>query len=153
LNALFDAAARNINPSEILIQEIIPGDGNCQFSYCAFFRDGSVHSALVAKHLRQHPREFGRAASYVESADLQEIEELSQRFLRALNFYGLVEVEFKRDPRDGQYKLLDVNVRAWGFHGLGQVAGVDFPYLLFADQLPRMERPALIVVEPNRESE
>src|SRR6266404_89693 len=108
LNALFDAAARNINPSEILIQEIIPGDGNCQFSYCAFFRDGSVHSALVAKRLRQHPREFGRAASYVETADLQEIEELSQRFLRALNFYGLVEVEFKQDPRDGQYKLTDV---------------------------------------------
>jgi predicted ATP-grasp superfamily ATP-dependent carboligase len=135
LNALFDAAAHNINLSEILIQEIVPGDGNCQFSYCAFFRDGSVHSALTAKRLRQHPREFGRAASYVETADLQEIEELSQRFLRALNFYGLVEVEFKQDPRDGQYKLLDVNARAWGFHGLGQVAGVDFPYLLFADQL------------------
>jgi predicted ATP-grasp superfamily ATP-dependent carboligase len=29
---------------------------------------------------------------------------------------------------------LDVNARAWGFHGLGQAAGVDFPYLLFADQ-------------------
>jgi len=135
LNALFDAAVHNINLSEILIQEIVPGDGNCQFSYCAFVRDGSVHSALTAKRLRQHPREFGRAASYVETADLQEIEELSQRFLRALNFYGLVEVEFKQDPRDGQYKLLDVNARAWGFHGLGQVAGVDFPYLLFADQL------------------
>ncbi len=33
-----------------------------------------------------------------------------------------------------QYKLLDVNARAWGFHGLGQAVGVDFPYLLFADQ-------------------
>ncbi len=135
LNTLFDAALHNINLSEILIQEIVPGDGNCQFSYCAFFRDGSAHSALTAKRLRQHPREFGRAASYVETAELQEIEELSQRFLRALNFYGLVEVEFKQDPRDGRYKLLDVNARAWGFHGLGQVAGVDFPYLLFADQL------------------
>ena len=71
----------------------------------------------------------------METADLPEIEELSQRFLRAINFYGLVEVEFKQDARDGQYKLLDVNARVWGFHGLGQVAGVDFPYLLFADQL------------------
>ena len=137
LNALFDAAAHNIRMSEIMIQEIIPGDGNCQLSYCAFFRDGSAHSILTARRLRQHPREFGRAATYVETADLPEIEELSQRFLRAINFYGLVEVEFKQDARDGQYKLLDVNARVWGFHGLGQVAGVDFPYLLFADQLGR----------------
>jgi len=142
LNALFDAAAHNIQMSEIMIQEIIPGDGNCQLSYCAFFRDGSAHSILTAKRLRQHPREFGRAATYVETADLPEIEELSQRFLRAINFYGLVEVEFKQDPRDGQYKLLDVNARVWGFHGLGQVAGVDFPYLLFADQLGRHAEPS-----------
>jgi predicted ATP-grasp superfamily ATP-dependent carboligase len=141
LNALFDAAAGNIKLSEIMMQEIIPGDGNCQLSYCAFFRDGSPHSVLTAKRLRQHPREFGRAATYVETADLPEIEELSQRFLRAINFYGLVEVEFKQDPRDGQYKLLDVNARAWGFHGLGQAAGVDFPYLLFADQLGRPSEP------------
>src|SRR5207249_1757141 len=39
------------------------------------------------------------------------------------------------DPRDGQYKLLDVNARAWGFHTLGARAGVDFPHLLFADQV------------------
>ena len=37
-------------------------------------------------------------------------------------------------------KLLDVNARAWGFHGLGQVAGVDFPYLLYADQLGRSSK-------------
>jgi D-aspartate ligase len=135
LQRLFQAAAREIDISEIMIQEIIPGDSNCQISYCAFFRDGSAHSSLVARRLRQHPREFGRAATYVETADLPEVEELSQRLLRAINYYGIVEVEFKQDPRDGQYKLLDVNARAWGFHGLGHAAGVDFPYLLFADQL------------------
>lgn len=131
---LYHRAAQDIRPEEILIQEIIPGDGHRQVSYCAFFRDGQAHSVLLARRLRQHPREFGRAATYVETVDLPEIEELSERFLRAINFYGLVEVEFKQDPRDSQYKLLDVNARAWGFHGLGRVAGVDFPYLLYADQ-------------------
>lgn len=131
---LYRRAARDIRPEEILIQEIIPGDGERQFSYCAFFRDGHAHSVLVARRLRQHPREFGRAATYVETVDLPEIEELAERFLRAINFYGIVEIEFKQDPRDNRYKLLDVNARAWGFHGLGAVAGVDFPYLLYADQ-------------------
>jgi D-aspartate ligase len=135
LHELFEAAAQKIKLSEILIQEIIPGDGDRQVSYGVFFRDGRAHSSLVARRLRQHPHEFGRAATYVETAEIPEIEELSQRFLRAIDFYGLAEVEFKQDPRDGRYKILDVNARAWGFHSLGQAAGVDFPYLLFADQM------------------
>jgi predicted ATP-grasp superfamily ATP-dependent carboligase len=139
---LYQRAARDIPHKEILIQEIIPGDGQRQISYCAFFRDGHAHSVLIARRLRQHPREFGRAATYVETVDLPEIEESSERFLREINFYGIVEVEFKQDSRDNQYKLLDVNARAWGFHGLGSVAGVDFPYLLFADQCGIPVEPA-----------
>jgi D-aspartate ligase len=134
---LFRKATRQIRPEEILIQEIIPGDGQQQYSYCAFFRDGEAQSTLVAKRIRQHPREFGRAATYVETIEFPEIEELSERFLRAINYYGLVEVEFKQDLRDGQFKLLDVNARTWGFHTLGGPAGVDFPYLLYADQVGR----------------
>jgi D-aspartate ligase len=135
LDALFLKAAEQIKPEEILLQEIIPGDGLQQYSYCAFFRDGKAHSTLIARRIRQHPREFGRAATYVESVESPEVEELSERFLRAIDYYGLVEVEFKKDPRDGQFKLLDVNARTWGFHRLGIPAGVDFPYLLFADQI------------------
>jgi D-aspartate ligase len=135
LNSLYRKAIRQVKAEEILIQEIIPGDGQRQYSYCAFFRDGKAHSTLVARRMRQHPREFGRAATYVETIDLPEIEELSERFLKAIDYYGLVEVEFKQDPRDGQFKLLDVNARTWGFHSLGGPAGVDFPYLLYSDQL------------------
>jgi D-aspartate ligase len=135
LDDLFRRAIRQIRPEELLIQEIIPGDGQRQYSYCAFFRDGQAQSTLVAKRLRQHPREFGRAATYVETIEHPEIEELSERFLKAIDYYGLVEVEFKQDPRDGQFKLLDVNARTWGFHTIGVPAGVDFPYLLYADQI------------------
>jgi D-aspartate ligase len=135
LDDLFRRATRQIRPEEVLIQEIIPGDGQRQYSYCAFFRDGEAQSTLVAKRMRQHPREFGRAATYVETIEHPEIEELSERFLRAIDYYGLVEVEFKQDPRDGQFKLLDVNARTWGFHSIGTPAGVDFPYLLYADQV------------------
>jgi D-aspartate ligase len=137
---LFRKAIQQIRPEEILVQEIIPGDGQQQYSYCAFFREGEAQSTLIARRIRQHPREFGRAATYVETIEAPEIEELSERFLRAIDYYGLVEVEFKRDPRDGQFKLLDVNARTWGFHSLGGPAGVDFPYLLYADQLGQPAR-------------
>jgi len=78
----------------------------------------------------------------VETLDFPEIEELSERFLKAINFYGIVEVEFKQDHRDGKFKLLDVNARTWGFHSLGTPAGVDFPYLLFADQIGQEVEPS-----------
>src|SRR5439155_22034970 len=55
----------------------------------------------------------------------------STQILAALGVTGLVEVEFKRDPRTRALKLLDVNPRAWGWHTLGARAGVDFPYLLW----------------------
>lgn len=80
LNALYEKARAQIRKEEILIQEIIPGDGCEQYSYCAFVRNGEPHSTLVARRARQHPREFGRAATYVETVALPAIEELSERF-------------------------------------------------------------------------
>ena len=79
---------------------------------------------MVARRLRQHPLEFGRASTYVETAEVPELETLSERLLRAVDYYGLVELEYKLDPRDGQYKLLDFNARTWGYHSLGSRAGV-----------------------------
>jgi predicted ATP-grasp superfamily ATP-dependent carboligase len=67
--------------------------------------------------------------------DAPDAAELAEQFLAAIEFDGLVEVEFMRDPRDGELKLLDVNPRVWGWHSLCQRAGVDFPYL--AHQLAR----------------
>jgi predicted ATP-grasp superfamily ATP-dependent carboligase len=79
--------------------------------------------------------QFGKASTYVETVDVPVLEDYSERFLRAINYYGLVELEYKLDPRDQQYKLLDVNARTWGYHSLGLRAGVDFSYMLYADQL------------------
>src|SRR5437016_12188379 len=118
-----------------MVQELVPGDGRQQFSYCAFFKEGQAIGSMVAQRRRQHPPEFGRASTFVETIDLPLLETLSKRFLKEIDYYGLVEMEYKLDPRDGQYKLLDVNARTWGYHTLGPRAGVDFPYMLFADQV------------------
>jgi len=57
--------------------------------------------------------------------------EPSRRLLAKLGYTGLIEVEYKRDPRDGVLKLLDMNPRLWGWHTLCPKAGVDFPWLLW----------------------
>ena len=73
--------------------------------------------------------DFGRFSTYVETVDEPQVAEPALRLLAALRFTGLAEVEFKRDSRNGKYKLLDVNPRVWGWHTLSNRAGVDFPYL------------------------
>lgn len=134
LRNLFALAAAQVKQGEVMVQDLVPGGGEQQFAYCAFFKDGNAVASMVVRRSRQHPPEFGRASTFVETIDLPILEELSERFLRAIKYYGLVEMEYKLDPRDGQYLLLDVNARTWGYHSLGAAAGVDFSYLLFADQ-------------------
>jgi D-aspartate ligase len=137
LEARFTEASKLVPDGEVMVQELIPGDGRHQFAYCAFFRDGEAVGQMVARRRRQHPPEFGRASTFVETVDEPELVKLSERFLRSIGYYGLVELEYKLDDRDGRFKLLDVNARTWGYHSLGQKAGVDFPYLLYADQVSR----------------
>jgi D-aspartate ligase len=130
----FQEAVAVAGEGGVMVQELIPGDGSQQFAYCGFFKDGSAVASMVVRRRRQHPPQFGRASTYVETIELPVLEQLSERFLRAIDYYGLVELEYKRDARTNEYKLLDVNARTWGYHSLGQRAGVDFPYLLFIDQ-------------------
>jgi len=53
--------------------------------------------------------------------------------LAAFGFRGVSQVEFKRDPRDGRYKLMEINARLWQWHGLAAACGVDVPRIAYAD--------------------
>src|SRR5260370_2124205 len=125
-----------------MIQELIRGDGRHQLAYCAFLKGGRGGGRVVGRRNRQHPPECGRGSTFVETIELPLLEQLSERFLRAIDYYGLVELEYKLDPRDGQYKLLDVNGRTWGYHTLGPGAAVDFPSMLFADPVGKQVEPS-----------
>ena len=131
LLARYREARDLIPPDLILVQERIPGGGEAQFSYAALCCDGQPIASLTARRTRQYPIDFGYSSSFVETLDVPEIVAPSRRLLAAIRYTGLVEVEYKRDARDGRYKLLDINPRLWTWSPLGGRAGVDFPYLLW----------------------
>jgi len=120
-----------IAPDFILVQEMIPGGGEAQFSYAALCRDGEPIAWLTARRTRQYPIDFGYSSSFVETLDVPEIVAPSLRLLKAMRYTGLVEVEYKFDARCRRYKLLDINPRVWTWSPLGARAGTDFPYLLW----------------------
>lgn len=130
-------AAQMIPPELILIQEMIPGGGEAQFSYAALCFDGKPVASLTARRTRQYPVDFGYSSSYVETLPVPEIVAPSERLLEAIGYTGLVEVEYKFDARCARYKLLDINPRLWTWSPLGARAGVDFPYLLWKMMLGR----------------
>jgi predicted ATP-grasp superfamily ATP-dependent carboligase len=118
-----------VDPELIMVQELIPGGGEAQFSFAALCADGVPLASLVARRTRQYPVDFGHSSSFVETVEEPSIEEPARRLLAALAYTGLVEIEFKHDRRTGVHKLLDINPRVWTWHTLGGRSGVDFPYL------------------------
>ena len=144
----YDEACTVTDPAAIMIQEVIPGLGATQLSYAALCAGGEPVASVVARRTRQWPMDFGRASTFVETIEEPEVEALSEKVLRTINYDGLVELEYKRDPRTGVFKLLDFNARTWGYHTIAPAAGVDFPYLAYRQALgepvePQRARPGV----------
>jgi predicted ATP-grasp superfamily ATP-dependent carboligase len=135
LMKIYPQVSSVIDPSEIIVQDFIPGGPKNLYSYCPFFKDGKAITGVGARRARQHPMDFGHASTYVELVDIPELKNLAEKFLGLIDYYGIGEVEFMQDPRDHQYKLIEVNPRVWGWHTLATATGFDLPYLLYQDMI------------------
>ncbi len=127
----YERAIASIPSDEVMVQEIIPGDGRVQYSIATFCEDGNIKKWMTARRTRQYPIDYGLGSSFVEAVDIPALFPLAEKLLRHMRVSGMVEVEFKYDERDQQYKLLDINVRPWGWHTLCIACGLDFPYMQY----------------------
>lgn len=130
LTRMFHDAVTMSGPAGLIVQELIPGDGDTQFSYAAVCQDGRPIVSMVAQRIRQRPANYG-TGTYVETVENEAVERDAERLLQSVGYSGMVEMEFKFDARDGFYKLLDANPRAWTWNSIGIVAGVDFPLAMW----------------------
>jgi D-aspartate ligase len=121
----------------LMLQEIVPGDDRDFYTFGAY-QDASSRplGAFVSRKVRQHPRGFGESR-IAESCWVDEVADDSLRLLRELSFHGVSGTEFKRDPRDGRLKLMEVNARHWLHHPLATAAGVNLSLIAYADALGR----------------
>jgi len=124
--ALFGEAADLVGAGNIVVQDYIPGGGENQFSYAGLWWHGEPVVSFTARRLRQYPIEFSYTSTFVETVEDEKVMAAGEAFLRSIGHHGLCEIEFKRDPRTGALKLLDVNPRPWSWFGLADAAGVDF---------------------------
>lgn len=116
-----------------IVQEVIPGgDDQLWCAVCYLNGDGRSDSVFVARKLRQYPPGFG-SASLAESRWNPEVAQLSLTFLRGVGFRGFCATEYKKDPRDGRFKMIEVNARVPLWISLAAASGVDVPYAGYAD--------------------
>ena len=112
-----------------LVQEYL-GTGD-RYDVCLLFnRSSQLKASFVQKEIRHFP--LGKGPSTVqESVWRPDLVEKAAGLLQKLKWYGVAEVEFMVDPRDGKAKFMEINPRFWGSLHLSILAGVDFPWLLY----------------------
>ena len=130
---MYEKTCTVIDPSEVMVQEIIPGSARDLYSCCCFYKQGVLEASCIGQRSRQIPMDFGKATTFVQSAEIPELRQYSDDLLKEIDYYGLAEVEFMQDPRDGIYKLLEINPRSWKWHTYAIKAGIDMPYLTYCD--------------------
>ena len=114
-----------------LVQEIIPGPPTqLHFLWTVMDFESNPVAVFTARKIRQIPFDFG-VCTLGESLWIPEIVELVLSFLKKIGYVGIAEIEFKLDPRDKQYKLIEVNPRSGNYIILPTYCGVNLPYILY----------------------
>lgn len=124
---------------DVMIQEVVPGPAT-NHVFLDGYSDGHLNpKALFARRrLRMWPLAFGNSSLCI-SIPISEVSHLKKRlfrYLKSINYHGIFSAEFKKDQRDGIFKLLEINSRtsAW-FNTLSAKCGVDLMLLAYLDAI------------------
>jgi len=138
------AAARRVTEAGFpaILQERVPGAFENLFSVgLVLDRDGALLASFCSRKHGEYPEPFGDGLVVEAVACDEDLVEQAVELLRKLGYWGVCDIEFKLDDRDGRYKLLDANPRVWLWIGLGALSGV--PIALHAYALATGDRAVL----------
>lgn len=116
-----------------VLQEVIPGEEG-RLVFYSTYRDrlGRCRAEFLSRKIRQYPPGLG-TGSLFESLWDEDLLATGRALFDHLQYRGLATAEFKRDPRDGVLKLIEVNPRLWLFHPLSVPGGVHFVLTAYLD--------------------
>jgi predicted ATP-grasp superfamily ATP-dependent carboligase len=116
---------------DVMIQEIIPG--NEIYAVYMYFNKMSKPIAICGyDKLRHYPPDFGNG-SFCRSKWRSQPINIASKLLADIGYQGIAEPEFIKDPRDGRYKLIEINVRTSLQNRLPAGCGLDIEYIAYLD--------------------
>jgi predicted ATP-grasp superfamily ATP-dependent carboligase len=113
-----------------MLQELIPGDDAQGVNYNSYFWNSEPLVEFTAAKVRNAPPELGSPRVAV-SKYIPEVLGPGRMILQAMGFYGYSCIEFKKDTRDGVYKLMEVNGRHNRSGLLAVHCGINFPWIQY----------------------
>jgi predicted ATP-grasp superfamily ATP-dependent carboligase len=133
LLAQYDRIETHATPN-IMLQEYIPARAEDNWMFDGHFGGDSICLfGLAGQKLRQYPPYRGRASLGVIRRN-PELVGHAERFMRLINYRGVVDIDFRYDARTGEYKLLDVNPRVgMTFRLFVDRTGLDVVRALYLD--------------------
>jgi predicted ATP-grasp superfamily ATP-dependent carboligase len=130
---LLDRADRLLDHGiDFLVTEVIPGQEHRLEAAVSVRRaDGSYTLEYGRQKIRQWPLDYG-VGSLNQAARVPGTLALSRKLLDRVGYRGIASCETKRNARDGQLYLIEVNVRIPANFGLADACGVDGSWRLYA---------------------
>lgn len=130
---------------DCFLQEIIPG--NTLYLFYGYFNRQSIPLGICGyDKIRQFPKDFGIGA-VCRSMHRCEPIQVAVEYLKNIGYHGLAEPEFKLDPRDGRYKLIEINTRSVTQTQLAVTCGVHVEYLAYLDLIREYVEPLKIATD------
>jgi predicted ATP-grasp superfamily ATP-dependent carboligase len=115
------------NDLEVVIQQIIPGPTSNHYSINGYFDKNSNLLFLIARRKIRQPTFFS-INSVIISIPLSQVSHLVKiivNYLSSLRYHGIFGAEFKKDSRDGVFRLIEVNARSCGHNSHILACGVN----------------------------
>lgn len=128
-------AEANLCSEKIIVQEYIPGEPTELYTITSYAnKEHEITGYSIGHKIRQFPPQTGTIVSG-HVVHVEEILEHAENFIKATKFYGISNIEFKKDSRDGSYKLMEINPRTglWNLSVLE--SGVNLPLQAYNDVL------------------
>ncbi|KYK24889.1 hypothetical protein AYK25_05800 [Thermoplasmatales archaeon SM1-50] len=118
---------------EVMLQEIIPGGAQTMFGFNAYYdKMGVSYGKFTYQRIREWPLGFGNGC-YLQAVEQPTLGQITDSLLQDLGYYGIVDAEFKRDPRDDTFKFIEMNPRIWMQNSFPSRYGYNLPYLAYLD--------------------
>lgn len=95
----------------LMIQEVIPGGDDQVYIFNGYFdRNSECLVGYTGRKIRQFPIHVG-CASLGECCWVPEVADITIEFMKKIGYRGILDIGYRLDPRDGKYKVLDINPR------------------------------------------
>ncbi|HEX6434067.1 MAG TPA: hypothetical protein VFZ87_07480 [Gemmatimonadales bacterium] len=135
LIAAVDRVEQSSMAAEVL--DLVPGSDGRVYSYTAYIdRWGQPAAEFASRKLRKAPRHYGVGRAAVP-AQVPELRERTLALLQRIGWRGLACVEYKLDPRDGRFRLMEINGRCPLSNALPTRCGVNYPLLAWREHVLR----------------